>query len=281
MAFDRTDVKRRQDCWYAQGNSIKAGGLTLKNRMKKKLLSGQPVFGVSVMFPSPQIVEMIGRLGFDWVLIDCEHGSMSPESVELMAMAAELTGITPIARPWRNSPEAILQVMDRGVMGVQVPHVNTAVDARRAVESVKFHPLGSRGLAARTRPAHYGFGLSRADYVQEANRETLVCIQLEEEEALHNLDDILEVPDVDVFFIGPSDLSQSMGYPGRPDVPEVREAMSKAFAAIMAAGRIPGSAGGAQATLDYLSQGVLYLYTHVPTLLADATTKFLSSVRTA
>ncbi len=122
------------------------------------------------MIPSAQIVEMIGRLGFDWVLLDCEHGSLSPESVELMAMAAELTGITPIARPWTNGPDAILRVMDRGPMGVQVPHVNTAADAKRAVEAVKFHPLGTRGLAAGTRPAQYGFAGSVADYVQEANR---------------------------------------------------------------------------------------------------------------
>jgi len=249
--------------------------------MKDKLLAGQPVFGVSVMFPSPQVVEMVGRLGFDWVLIDCEHGSISPETVELMAMAAELSGITPIARPWTNTPEAILQVMDRGVLGVQVPHVNTAADARRAVDAVKFHPLGTRGLAARTRPAHYGFGLSKADYVEEANRETLVCVQLEEEEALRNVDEILAVEGVDVFFVGPSDLSQSMGYPGRSDVPEVKQAMDKAFAAIVAAGQVPGSAGDARAILGYLDRGVLYAYTHLPTLLWSASAEFLSTLRTA
>jgi 4-hydroxy-2-oxoheptanedioate aldolase len=250
----------------------------VRNAMKQKLLSGQPAFGVSVMFPSPQIVEMLGRLGFDWVLIDCEHGSMSPESVELMAMAAEVSGITPIARPWTNSPEAILRVMDRGAMGVQVPHVNTAADARRAVESVKFYPLGARGLAARTRPAGYGFGLSRADYVEEANRETLVCIQLEEAEALRNLDEILQVERVDVFFVGPSDLSQSLGYPGRSEAPEVRRAMDETFAAIVAAGKVPGSAGNAQAIRNYLRSGVLYVYTHLPTLLADGSSKFFNTV---
>jgi 4-hydroxy-2-oxoheptanedioate aldolase len=251
----------------------------MKNRMKEKLLSGQPAFGVSVMFPSPQVVEMIGRLGFDWVLLDCEHGSLSPENVELMAMAAELAGVTPIARPWTNSPEAILRLMDRGVMGVQVPHVNTAADASRAVESVKFHPLGTRGLAAGTRPAHYGFNVSAADYVEEANRETLVCIQLEEAEALGNLDEILRVEGVDVLFIGPSDLSQSLGYPGRSDAPEVREAMDRAFAAIVAAGKVPGSAGNLEAIRGYQRKGVRYLYTHLPTLLASASWEFLTAVR--
>jgi 2-keto-3-deoxy-L-rhamnonate aldolase RhmA len=251
----------------------------MNNRMKEKLLSGRPALGVSVMFPSPQIVEMVGRLGFDWVLLDCEHGSLSPESVELMAMAAQAAGITPIARPTVNSPEAILRVMDRGVLGVQVPHVNTASDARHAVEAVKFHPLGSRGLAAGTRPAGYGFGLAAADYIQEANRETLVCVQLEEAEALQNLHEILRVEGVDVFFLGPSDLSQSMGYPGRSDAPEVQAAMDKAFAAIVAARKVPGSTGNIQAIRRHLQHGVRYLYTHVPTLLANGSKDFLSAVK--
>jgi 4-hydroxy-2-oxoheptanedioate aldolase len=251
----------------------------MKNKLKEKLLAGQPAFGVSVMFPSPQLVEMVGRLGFDWVLLDCEHGSLSPESVELMAMAAELTGLTPIARPRTNSPEAILRVMDRGAMGVQVPHVNTASDARRAVEAVKFHPLGTRGLAAGTRPAQYGFAGSAAEYVQEANRETLVCVQLEEAEALSNLDKILRVDGVDVLFVGPSDLSQSLGYPGRSDVPEVRGAMDRAFAAIVAAGKVPGSTGNVQAIRDYQRTGVRYLYTHLTRFLASASQEFLAAVR--
>ncbi len=250
----------------------------MKNRMKEKLVAGEPVFGVSVMFPSPPIVEMVGKLGFDWVLIDCEHGSTSPESVEGMALAAEVTGITPIARPWMNSPEAILRVMDRGAMGVQVPHVNTAEDARRAVESVKYHPLGNRGLAAGSRPANYGFGLAMSDYVVEANRETLVCVQLEEGQALENLDEILKVDGVDVFFVGPSDLSQSLGYPGRSDVPEVRRSIDDAFAKIVAAGKVPGSAGNASATVKYLEQGVRYLYTHLTTLLSGGSAEFLGAV---
>ena len=158
------------------------------NRMKQKLLVGEPAFGVSIMFPSPHIVDIVGRLGFDWVLIDCEHGSISVESVELMVMAAETAGVTPIARPPVNGFEAIGQLMDRGVMGVQVPHVNTAEDARRAVEAVKYHPLGERGLAAGVRSASYGYGMSMSEYAEYANSETLVCVQLEEAEAVRNVD---------------------------------------------------------------------------------------------
>ena len=179
--------------------------------MKEKLRAGEPVFGVSVMIPSPQIVEMIGAAGFDWVLLDCEHGTLTVESVELMAMAAEACGITAIARPATRSPEHILQVLDRGVMGVQVPHVNTAEEARDVVAAVKYHPQGRRGLAAGTRAAVYDAHGTLADYVQAANESTLIAVQLEDEPAIQNIDEILEVEDIDVFFIGPSDLSQSMG----------------------------------------------------------------------
>lgn len=248
-----------------------------KNLMKAKLLAGKPVFGVTMMFPAPQIVEMLGSLGFDWILIDCEHGTFSLESVEMMAMAAEASGLTPLARPLLNSPEAILQVMERGVMGVQVPHVNTVLEAKQAVEAVKYFPLGQRGLAAGTRPATYGLQLSMADYISQANRETLVCIQLEEKQALENLDALLQVEGVDVLFLGPSDLSQSLGVPGQVQDPIVREAMASAFHRIGLAGKIAGSAGAPEAIHSYRQQGAQYLYTHLPTLLARASAAFFAS----
>ena len=248
------------------------------NRMKRKLLAGKPAFGVSIMFPSPHIVDIVGRLGFDWVLIDCEHGSIGIESVELMVMAAESAGVTPIARPPVNSFEAIGQLMDRGVMGVQVPHVNTADDAQRAVQAVKYHPLGERGLAAGVRSASYGYDMSMSEYAEHANNETLVCVQLEEAEAVKNVNEIVQVPGVDVFFAGPSDLSQSLGYPGRTDAPEVRQAMDTVFATIAAAGKISGSAGNTQAIQRYLDQRVTYLYTHLTTLLSTAAESFFNEV---
>jgi 2-keto-3-deoxy-L-rhamnonate aldolase RhmA len=250
-----------------------------KNKMKEKLRSGHPAFGVSVMIPSPQIVEMIGRLGFDWVLLDCEHGTIALESLELMIIAAEASGLTPIVRPETKNPDVILRVMDRGAMGVQVPHVNTAADAQRAVASVKYYPAGQRGLAAGTRPSNYGFGVPLTDYVQEANRETLVCVQLEEAEALRNINEILQVEGVDVFFIGPSDLSQSMGYPGQTDVPKVQQAIANAFATIVAAGKVPGSTGSTPAIADYVSKGCLYVYTHLPRLLAAGSSEFMRAVK--
>ncbi|SVA75517.1 uncharacterized protein METZ01_LOCUS128371, partial [marine metagenome] len=108
--------------------------------MKAAMSAETPMVGVSMMFSSPQLVEMISALGFDWVLLDCEHGSIDLSDLEVMAIAAKAAGITAIARPPSNSPIDIMRVMDRGVDGVQVPHIKSQKEAKAAVESVKFHP---------------------------------------------------------------------------------------------------------------------------------------------
>jgi 2-keto-3-deoxy-L-rhamnonate aldolase RhmA len=249
------------------------------NRMKAKLAAGEPAFGLSVMIPSPQIVESAAGMGFDWVLIDCEHGTVGLESMELMVMAAEASGVTPIVRPRTHAAEDILQAMDRGAQGVQVPHVNTAAEARAAVEAVKFHPQGRRSLAAGTRASGYGFRGSSAEFVVEANRQTLVCVQIEDAEALPNLDDILRVDGVDVFFIGPSDLSQSMGHPGNPKAPVVAQAIEAALAKIVAAGKTPGMPAAAAAVHGALASGVRYIYTHLPAILASGASAYFRSAR--
>jgi 2-keto-3-deoxy-L-rhamnonate aldolase RhmA len=250
-----------------------------QNRMKEKLRAGQPVYGVSVMIPSPQIVEMVAAAGFDWVLIDCEHGTITLESVELMAMAAEASGITAIARPVSRSAEHILQVMDRGVMGVQIPHVATAEAAREAVAAVKFHPLGKRSIAAGTRAAVYDAHGSLADYVKAANDATLIAVQIEDKEAVDNIDEILKVPDIDVFFIGPSDLSQSMGHPGNPKAPPVAQAIDECFRKMVAAGRTPGTPATGEALQGVLDKGVRYIYTHLPRLLAASAKSYLANAK--
>ncbi|BBB90269.1 MAG TPA: aldolase/citrate lyase family protein [Methylomusa anaerophila] len=246
----------------------------MRNRMKEKLLQGKPVLGISMMIPAVQLVDMAGKLGFDWVLIDCEHGSISLETVELMAMAAEASHMTSIIRPPKNDPEIILRYMDRGVMGVQAPHVNNASEAQEIVAAVKYHPLGKRSLAVGTRSANYGFNLNLSEYAQQSNRETLVCIQIEDKDALGNIASIAAVAGIDVLFIGPSDLSQSLGYPGAADHPVVQKAMQEAFAAIINAGKAAGTAGNFATAATRLQQGVTYYYTHFPTLFAHGCSEF-------
>jgi 2-keto-3-deoxy-L-rhamnonate aldolase RhmA len=251
----------------------------MRNLMKERLRAGEPVFGVSVMIPSPQMVEMIAAAGFDWVLLDCEHGTLSLESVELMAMAAEAAGITAIARPASRSAEHLLQVLERGVAGVQVPHVSTPAQAREVVDAVKFHPAGRRSLAAGTRAARYDAHGTLADYVKAANEATLIAAQIEDREAVENLDALLQVQDIDVFFIGPSDLSQSMGHPGDPKAPPVARAIEESLAKMRAAGRTPGMPATAENVREAIGKGVRYVYTHLPRLVAGSAREYLRNAR--
>ena len=251
----------------------------MKNAMKDLIARGQPAFGVSLMFPSPQLVEMVAYAGFDWVLIDCEHGSISPADVEVMAMAADASGITPIGRPRSNSTSDIQSIMDRGVKGVQVPHVNSPEDAKQAVAAVKFGPGAQRGLAAGTRPDRWGLGAKMSDFVTDANQGSLVCVQIEHSDAVANIEDILRVDGIDVYFIGPSDLSQSMGYPGNPKAPPVAEAIEKTLKQIRDAGRAPGMPAASSTVAEVAASGCKYIYTHLPKLLGAGAAAYLQAAR--
>ena len=176
------------------------------NTLKQKMRDGKPVFGAMITFPSPPIVEMLGYMGFDWVLIDNEHGSITVDTAEDMIRAGELTGVAPIVRPVANRPEVIAPFLDRGAWGVQVPHVNTRAEAEAAVAACKYSPEGLRGIFSGGRPAEYGFAGNTQKYAQEANANTLVCLMLEEVEAIDNISEIVKVKGVDVLFIGSGDL---------------------------------------------------------------------------
>jgi 4-hydroxy-2-oxoheptanedioate aldolase len=247
------------------------------NAMKARLKAGEPALGMSVMIPSPQMVEMAAGAGFDWVLIDCEHGTITRESAELMIMAAEASSITPIVRPRTKAHQDIVELMDCGAAGVQVPHVITADDARAAVAAVKFHPAGNRSLAAGTRASGYGYKGSMADFTQNANKETLIAVQIEDEAALANVDEILKIGGIDVFFIGPSDLSASMGHPGNPKAEPVAKAIDDTLKKIVAVGKTPGMPATTANLAATIGKGVRYIYTHAPTLLGAASAEFLKA----
>lgn len=247
--------------------------------MKEKIARGEAVLGASIMFPSPQLVEMLAYAGFDWVLIDCEHGSIGLADVEVMAMAADASGIAAIARPRSNDAADIQSVMDRGVKGVQIPHINSRADAERAVAAVKFGPGAARGLAAGTRPDRWGLGTKLPDFAAAANAASLVCVQIEHQDAVRNIDDILKVDGIDVFFIGPSDLSQSMGFPGNPKAPPVAEAIDATLARICAAGKVPGMPATVEALPEVIAKGCCYIYNHVPRILGAGAVQYLRAGR--
>ena len=173
-----------------------------------------------------------------------------------MVIACDAVGITPIARPRSNTASDIQAMMDRGVAGVQVPHVNSAQDARRAVAAVKFGPGAARGLAAGTRPDSWGLVVRMPDFIEAANAQSLVCAQLEQTEAIANLDEISAVEGIDVFFIGPSDLSQSMGFPGDPKAPsDSAKAIDEALTKIWPPAATPGMPATTETVAQVLAKG--------------------------
>lgn len=250
-----------------------------ENRLKQRLASGEPCLGAFINFPSPHAVEICGIAGLDFVIIDAEHGPMDPRSCEEMVRAASLVDVTPIVRVAQNHPQVILRYLDVGALGVQIPMVTSAQDAEQAVVSVKFHPEGRRGLAG-ARAASYGVGPPLADYVAEANQQTMLVVQVETTPAVEALPQILKIENVDVVFIGPSDLSQSMGFPGRPNEPAVQEVIDRCVAQIREAGKPVGTTcrDGAHAR-ELIDKGITYLCASVGALLAQSVRGYVKDGR--
>lgn len=196
-----------------------------QGNLKEKLKKGQTVIGTWNIIPSPSLVEAIGCSGLDFIVIDAEHGPVSMERAEDLIRAAEVSGMAPIIRVQGNEPHFILQALDIGAHGIQVPHVSTKKEAESVVEYSKYYPQGKRGLSPFTRAAKYG--LESNDHVERSNENTVVIINVEGKEGMENLNEIVTVKDIDVIFIGPYDLSQSLNKPGRVCDPKVMDSLRK------------------------------------------------------
>lgn len=249
------------------------------NTLKRKLTTGESALGVFVGFDAAPVVEICGYCGFDFVVIDAEHGPLDPHHVEGLVRAAELSGITPIVRVPQNVPQILLRYMDVGPHGVLIPWCQSAEEARSAVRGTKYYPDGQRGLAG-VRASSYGLQAPLSEYVQRANAETLVVVQIETATAVAALPEMLDVAGVDAYFIGPNDLSQSLGYPGRPDEPAVQAAIDRALGLIQGAGRMTGiMVRDADAARRYRQRGVNLITISVNGLLASSVRGFVAGSR--
>jgi 4-hydroxy-2-oxoheptanedioate aldolase len=246
----------------------------VNTRLKDKLAAGQAATVIAPFASSAGLVELLGHMSFDGVFLDCEHGPAGWEAVEDMARAADLTGYSSVMRVQSNDAATITRALDRGVSGIQVPHLNTRAEVEAAVQHAKFAPLGHRGWSG----WRGALGIPPGDYARVANEQTLVAIMLEEVEALDNLDDILKVDHVDVFFVAPGDLAQSMGVPGQMAHPRVTAAIEDAAQRIRAAGRVAGTLT-TPAMLDrHLELGIQFLYIGLASLLNPAAAEFIERV---
>ncbi len=231
----------------------------IANRVKEKLGAGEPCVGVFATIPSPTVVEIIGYAGFDFVIIDMEHGIIDFESVENMVRAADIHGLTSIVRVPEARESYILRALETGAHGVEVPHISDGEDAARVVEAVKYAPQGERGVSPYTRAAGYS-SISPPEHFSRSNRETMTVLHIEGRRGVERLEEIADVGGVDVLFAGPYDLSQSYGVPGDVDDPRVVYSMNKLIEICRNRGRWPGTfAPNVERAKRWIKAGMKYL----------------------
>jgi 4-hydroxy-2-oxoheptanedioate aldolase len=203
--------------------------------VRERLTAGEQLVGVFMQLRDPAAYEWVGRLGFDVLCIEAEHSSVSVETMQLVVVAGELTPSATIARIVGNDPLAISTALDSGVQGIIVPRVSGAAEARAAVAASRYPPVGARGLGPSRAT---GYGADIAGYLARANDELLLAIQIETGEAVEQLDELLAVGGVDLFFVGPGDLACSLGLPIGGE--EVRAVVADVIERTRAAGRLTG-----------------------------------------
>lgn len=249
-----------------------------ENKLKSTIESGKVAFGVISPTTDPVICEYIGLSGFDFYMIDGEHGGISISNVTNLVRACEIRNCTPLARIRSVDPKLILQYMDAGVMGVMMPTINTVEDVKILVDSIKYPPIGSRGLGP-VRASDYMQGsMSQLEYVTFANQQTLVIPQIETLECVKNLKAICEIDGVDGFIIGPRDLAMSMGFYDGPGHDEVQKMLDEIFATIKDSGKWFGTVAGTPEQANALiAKGAKFILNSVQGLIKVRSKEFLKA----
>jgi 4-hydroxy-2-oxoheptanedioate aldolase len=246
------------------------------NHVKELLKRGEPALGAWLNLPSTSSARLMARLGFDWLLIDMEHTAQHPGLVaDMIATIADAGTCAPFVRVPYNSVEWFKWVLDAGAWGVLIPMVNNREEAQRAVACSKYPPVGTRSIGGAFAP--YGFGTTdRKKYLEVANDEIIVMVQIESAQGLQNLDEILSVPGIDVAFVGPNDLHASLGL--NPSIYSAESAFLDALERIKASAKRHHIASGIMssdgvAAAECVRQGfqVVTVITDITSMISGAT----------
>ena len=243
-----------------------------ENRIKRQLQAGQTAIAVSGHH-NADMIDFLGQFGFDGVWLEGEHGPVDWDAIGDMSRACDLWGMASVTRVNNNDPGTIMRALDRGTMGIVVPHVNSREAAEQAMKSAKYAPVGYRGMFG----GRQSFGVP--DYFQHANDQTLIVVLIEEIEAVNNLAEILTVDDIDVFFVAPADLAQTMGHIGNHTHPDVQATIDKALAQIVAAGKTAGTLATDDNVARYRDAGVRFFLTGWTNWVSQGAKAFLQQVR--
>lgn len=225
----------------------------MANRLLERVRDKGAIIGMQCFTGSPALVEIMGYSGFDWVSIDMEHTSITFADVEHLTRAAEVSGLIPLVRVAENDPMLIAKSLDSGAAGVIIPHVQSGNDLKKALASARFAPDGDRGKCGQVRGSRYGAdGVAWKDYWRKANADVIIVPLVEEKEGIDNLEDILAVDGVDVFWIGIGDLAQSYNVPGAPLNEEPLLSVARhAIAKTKAAGKVLLAPSSPIHTIEY------------------------------
>ena len=206
------------------------------NNVVTKIAAGEKPVGFTMRFPSATLVEMMGLVGFDFVMFDSEHGPFTTADIEELCRASDAVGLTPMARVPNIHNSTILRFLDRGIMGIMAPHINTREQAQDLADACRYVPDGHRSFGS-GRGSHFGQNASRTQYMKHFNENVVVIAQLEDVAVLDDLDGILSVEGIDFFTSGAQDIAQSLGLPGQGEHPKVLEFEQTVRDAVHAAGR--------------------------------------------
>lgn len=254
-----------------------SGPLVCENGFRRRVCAGEVLVGTIIGLNSPQAAEILSDTGFDWLFIDAEHGAHDPLAVESLIQA---TGDrTPcLVRIPVHEETWVEKMLDVGASGIIAPQVNTVAQAKEVVSYAKYPPQGERGVGV-ARAQRYGTAFE--SYVAQANDSLLTVIQIEHKDAVANVRELAAVEGVDVLFIGPYDLSTSMGIPGQVQDPAVQEAIAEVLAVCREAGKVPGIFGmKPDAVSRYVEMGFTLVGIGVDALfLSQAASQALKEVR--
>ena len=192
------------------------------NNLIKNINQNILSYGCQLNSPASEQIELLGMAGFDFILFDGEHGTFTPDTLEDQTRIAEMAGLTPFAMVPNIERSTIHSFLERGILGIHGPNINTKEDAENLSKACKYSPLGTRSLSL-SRATNFGFGTSRKKFMEHTNSQTIVIALLEHKDVLEELDEITKVPGIDFYAIGPKDFAQSIGRPGEMEHPDVKD----------------------------------------------------------
>jgi 4-hydroxy-2-oxoheptanedioate aldolase len=246
------------------------------NKTKAKLKAGQPAFGVIATSDDPQLAELFGIAGFDYYMLDAEHGLIDPVQAVNVIRACERINMTPMVRIGPKDPKLVLQYLDAGMLGIMMPGLETAEEVKMLVDAVKYAPLGKRGLGFSRASGHMSYSSSAPEYIDFSNEQTMVIIQFEDDKLLEVLPELCAVEGLDTCVVGPRDLSLNMGFPDGPNHPEVQSAIDKAINITRNAGIIAGITAGTRADAEIqITRGAMMILAAAQSLVLAGSSSFL------